>query len=67
MATSHGYNSHRVHDCVIACQGIIIQFLSNIPDSPAYGVCVSQSIRYLGLVRKYEDFLFRRSILVQSY
>ena len=32
---------------------------SNIPESPAYGVFVSQLIRYALVVSKYDDFLFR--------
>ena len=36
---------------------------SNIPESPAYGVFVSQLIRYARVGSIYEDFLFRRSIL----
>ena len=39
---------------------------SNIPESPAYGVFVSQLIRYARVCLKYEDFLFRRSILVSK-
>ena len=37
---------------------------SNIPESPACGVFVSQLIRYARVGSKYEDFLFRESILV---
>ena len=37
---------------------------SNIPESPAYDVVVSQLIRYARVCSKYEDFLFRGSILV---
>ena len=40
---------------------------SNIPESPAYGVFVSQLIRYARGCSKYEDFLFRGSILVSNY
>ena len=39
---------------------------SNIPESPAYGVFVSQLIRYARVGSKYEDFLFRGSILVSK-
>ena len=38
----------------------------NIPESPAYGVFVSQLIRYAQVCSKYEDFLFRGSILVSK-
>ena len=34
----------------------------NIPQFPAYGVFVSQLIRYAQVCSKYEDFLFRGSI-----
>ena len=40
---------------------------SNIPESRAYGVFVSQLIRYARVCSKYEDFLFRGSILVSNY
>ena len=40
---------------------------SNIPESPAYGVFVWQLIRYARVCSKYEDFLFRGSILVSNY
>ena len=41
-------------------------YLSNhIPESPAYGVFVSQLIRYARVCSKY-DFLFRGSILVSK-
>ena len=39
---------------------------SNIPESPAYGVFVSQLICYARVCSKYEDFLFRGSILVSK-
>ena len=39
---------------------------SNIPESPTYGVFVSQLIRYARVCSKYEDFLFRGSILVSK-
>ena len=39
---------------------------SNIPESPACGVFVSQLIRYARVCSKYEDFLFRGSILVSK-
>ena len=39
---------------------------SNIPESPAYGVFVTQLIRYARVCLKYEDFLFRGSILVSK-
>ena len=45
----------------------IVNFLclsSNIPESPAYGVFVSQLIRYARVCLK--DFLFRGSILVSK-
>ena len=40
---------------------------SNIPESPAYGVFVSQLIRYARVCSKYEDFLFRGSVLVSKF
>ena len=39
---------------------------SNIPESPACGVCVSQLIHYARVCLQYEDFLFRGSILVSK-
>ena len=39
---------------------------SNIPESPAYSVFVSQLVRYARVCSKYEDFLFRGSILVSK-
>ena len=39
---------------------------NNIPESPAYGVFVSQLIRYARVCSKYEDFLFSGSILVSK-
>ena len=39
---------------------------SNIPESHAYGVFVSHLIRYARVCLKYEDFLFRGSILVSK-
>ena len=39
---------------------------SNIPESPAYGVFVSQLIRYARVCSKYEDILFRGYILVSK-
>ena len=39
---------------------------SNITESPAYGVFASQLIRYARVCSKYEDFLFRWSILVSK-
>ena len=39
---------------------------SNIPESPACGVFVSQLIRYARVCSKYEDFLFRGSILISK-
>ena len=39
---------------------------SNILESPAYGVFVSQLIRYAWVCSKYEDFLFRGSILASK-
>ena len=39
---------------------------SNIPESHAYSVFVSQLIRYARICSKYEDFLFRGSILVSK-
>ncbi|KAK3101513.1 hypothetical protein FSP39_004134 [Pinctada imbricata] len=45
---------------------------SNIPSSPAYGVFVSQLIRYARACSKYEDFIIRAirlasKLLVQGY
>ena len=37
-----------------------------MPESPAYGVFVSELIRYAGVCTKYEDFLFRGSILLSK-
>ena len=45
------------------CQFSILKY-SNIPESPANGVFVSQLIRYARVCSKYEDFRFRGSILV---
>ena len=39
---------------------------SDIPESPAYGVFVSQLIRYARVCSKYEDFLFRGSIPISK-
>ena len=39
---------------------------SNIPEYHAYGVFVSQLIRYARVCSKYKDFLFRGSILVSN-
>ena len=39
---------------------------SDIPESPAYGVFVSQLILYAQVCSKFEDFLFRGSILVSK-
>ena len=39
---------------------------SNIPESPAYGVFISQLIRYAQVCSKYENLLFRGSILVSK-
>ena len=39
---------------------------SNIPESPAYGAFVSEVIRYARVCSKYEDILFRGSILVSK-
>ena len=39
---------------------------SDIPESPAYGVFVSQLIRYARIGLKFEYFLFRASILVSK-
>ena len=39
---------------------------SNIPESPVYGVFVSQLIRCAQACLKYENFLFRGSILVSK-
>ena len=46
---------------------VICPYLSsNIPESAAYGVFVSQLIRYARVCSKYEDFLFRGSIRVSK-
>ena len=37
---------------------------SNIPESPIYGVFVSQLMRYTWVCSKYEYFLFNDSVLV---
>ena len=39
---------------------------SNIPEYPSYGAFVSPLIRYARVCSKYEDFLFRGSILVSK-
>ena len=39
---------------------------NNIPESPAYGVFVSQLLRYAWVCSKYETFLFRGYILVST-
>ena len=39
---------------------------SNIPESPAYGVFASQVIRYARGCSKYDDFMFKGSILVSK-
>ena len=39
---------------------------SNIPESPAYGIFVSQLIRYARVCSKYKDFLFNNSILISK-
>ena len=36
---------------------------TNIPEFPAYGIFISQLIRYARVSSKYEDFLFKGSIL----
>ena len=52
------------HDSFDKCDGfdfLTVNFpylSSNIPESPAYGVFVSQLIRYARVGSKYEDFLF---------
>ena len=60
------------HDSYDKCDDfdfLIVNFpylSSNIPESPAYGVFVSQLIRCARVGSKYEDFLFRGSILVSK-
>ena len=60
------------HDSYDKCDDfdfLIVNFpylSSNIPEFPAYGVFVSQLIRYARVGSKYEDFLFRGSILVSK-
>ena len=44
----------------------ILSIHSNIPESPAYGVFVSQLIRYARVCLKYDAFLFREYILVSK-
>ena len=44
----------------------LLYLCSNISESPAYGVFVSQLIRYALVCSKYDDFLFRGSILVSK-
>ena len=39
---------------------------NNIPESPAYGVFISQSIRYARVCSRYNDFLYRGSILTSK-
>ena len=60
------------HDSYDKCDDfdfVIVNFpylSSNISESPAYGVFVSQLIRYARVGSKYEDFLFRGSSLVSK-
>ena len=61
---SHDYNQRDDFDFPI------VNFLflgSNIPESPAYGVFDSHLIRYARVCSKYDDFMFRESILVPSF
>ena len=39
---------------------------SNVPLSPAYGVCVSQLIRYARACHAYDDFLKRGQLLTKK-
>ena len=39
---------------------------SNIPAAPAYGVCISQLIRYSRACGSYQDFLDRRLLLTRK-
>ena len=39
---------------------------SNIPEPPAYGVFISQLIRYARVCSRYNDFLYRGSILTSK-
>ena len=39
---------------------------SNIPSSPAYGVYISQLLRYSRACNSYEDFRVRHSLLAQK-
>ena len=58
---SHDYDKHDDFDFPI----VNFPYLSsNIPESPAYGVFVIQLIRYARVCSKYDDFMFRGSILV---
>ena len=38
-------------------------FLSNIPSAPAYGVYISQLIRYAGACSNYQHFMERGKVL----
>ena len=65
----HGKLFTRLHDKRDEFNFPIVNFQylsSNIPESPAYGFFVSQLIRYARACSKYEDFLFRGSILVSK-
>ena len=48
------------------CIDYVLSLNSNIPESPAYGVFDSQLIRDARVCSKYEDLLFRGSILVSK-
>ena len=61
------HDSDKHDDWYPYCQFPISYLSSNIPESPAYGVFVSQLIRYDRVCWKYEDFLFRLSILISKW
>ena len=46
--------------------GVMLTRLSNIPASAAYGVYISQLIRYSRVCTKYSDFLDRAQLLTQK-
>ena len=46
--------------------GVMLTQLNNIPASAAYGVYISQLIRYSSVSTKYSDFLDRAQLLTQK-
>ena len=55
------------HSSVFVLYTDILLFLSsNIPSAPAYGVYVSQLIRYVRTCSNYQDFMERGKVLTQK-